>query len=196
MNTNFQQKDASFLSYPTAGWHRALFKWPVQLWRLGLGPILGRLMMVITHTGRVSGLPRRTMLEYFKMDGRKYVASAFGRRSQWYRNIEADPRVTIQTAEGVERMRAMRVTDEGTLLHLLEYVKRRDGPLYDVYLESLAVRPTREDILAKKDRFHWLTFEPTDELTPPPLKVDLVWVWAVLVVGLIALILQKNKLRD
>jgi deazaflavin-dependent oxidoreductase (nitroreductase family) len=150
-------------------------------------------MMVITHTGRVSGLPRRTMLEYFKMDGRKYVASAFGRRAQWYRNIEADPHVTIQTAEGVEHVRAVRVTDEGTLLRLLEYVKRRDGPLYDVYLESLAVRPTREDILAKKDRFHWLNFEPTDKPTPPPLKADLVWVWAIVLLGLIAVLFRKDK---
>jgi len=194
MNEPFQQKDVSFLSYPSTGWHQALFKWPIQLWRLGLGAIIGRLMILITHTGRISGLPRRTMLEYFKMDGRKYVASAFGRRAQWYKNIEAEPRVTIQTADGIERVRAVRVTDEETLLRLLAYVKRRDGPLYDVYLEALDVQPVREDILAKKDRFYWLTFEPTDEPTPPPLKADLVWIWAMLLVGLVAILI--NKLKD
>ena len=40
----------------------------------------------------------------------------FGRRAQWYRNIEADPQVTIQTAAGAESAIARRVTDGDELL--------------------------------------------------------------------------------
>ena len=193
MNSEYKQKDVSFLTYPTGTWHRALFRGPVQLWRLGLAPVIGQVMMLITHTGRRSGLPRRTMVEYFKMDGVKYVASGFGSQAQWYRNIEADPHVTIQTADGVERVRARRLTDGETLLRLLERVRTRDGPLYHVYLQALDVQPEKDDILAKLDRFYWLTFDPTDEPTPPPLQADRVWVLPAIAAGLLGLLILLRK---
>lgn len=193
MKSEYQQKDVSFLTYPREAWHRALFRWPVQLWRLGLAPVIGQVMMLITHTGRKSGLPRRTMVEYFKMDGVKYVASGFGSRAQWYRNIEADPHVTIQTADGVERVKARRLTDGETLLRLLERVRTRDGPLYHVYLQALDVQPEKDDILAKLDRFYWLTFDPTDQPTPPPLQADLVWVLPAIAVGMLVVCCMRRK---
>ena len=190
----FQQKDSGFLTYPKSGWHRAMFMWPVHLWRLGLAPVIGHHMMLISHTGRKSGKTRRTMVEYFKMNGKKYVTSGFGSRSQWYQNIVADPRVTIQTADGVEHMIATRVSDGETLLSLLDCVKRREEQLWKLYLDTIEVQPTREDILAKKDRFYWLTFEPTDEPTPPPLMADLVWVWPLIFAGiLLALLIPKKR---
>jgi deazaflavin-dependent oxidoreductase (nitroreductase family) len=193
MKGEYKQKDVSFLTYPREAWHQALFKAPVQLWRLGLAPLIGQVMMLITHTGRRSGQPRRTMVEYFKMDGVKYVASGFGSRAQWYRNIEADPHVTIQTADGVERVRARRLTDGETLLRLLDRVRIRDGPLYHVYLQALDVQPEQSDILAKLDRFYWLTFDPTDQPTPPPLQVDRVWVLPAIAAGLLGLIILGRK---
>ena len=116
MNEAFVQKDQGFLTYPSNGWRRAMFRWPVQLWRLGLGPVIGRFMVLISHTGRKSGLTRRTMTELHVVNGKKYAPSGFGRRAQWYRNIEADPRVTIQTADGAESAIARRVTDDDELL--------------------------------------------------------------------------------
>ena len=193
MNGTFQQKDVSFLTYPTEAWHQALFRWPVHLWRLGLAPVIGQIMMLITHTGHKSGLPRRTMVEFFRLDGRKYVVSGFGKKAQWYQNIEADPRVTIQTADGVERVKAVRVTDGATMLRLLEKVRTRDGPLYGVYLQAVDVQPDADDVLAKLNRFYWLTFEPTDEPTPPPLQADLVWILPAIAIGLLGLLLLGRK---
>jgi deazaflavin-dependent oxidoreductase (nitroreductase family) len=156
-----------------------MFKWPVQLWRLGLAPVMGHHIVLITQTGRKSGLPRRTMTELYVINGRKYAPSGFGRRAQWYRNIEVDPRVTIQTADGVEPMRAERVVEDDEILTILEEVRRRSEAMYKLHLASLEIEPTTEDILAKKDRFYWLRFDPTDEPTPPPLPADLVWLWPV-----------------
>ena len=194
MGGEFQQKDQGFLTYPTGGWRLAMFKWPVQLWRLGLGPLMGHHMMLITHTGRKSGQPRRTMTEMYEIDGRKYAPSGFGRRAQWYRNIEVDPRVTIQTAVGVESMRAERVVEDEELLTILEGVQGRSQAMYNLHLDSLEIEPTTEDILAKKGRIYWLRFDPTDESTPPPLPADLVWLWPVSVVMvLLALVLARRK---
>ncbi len=39
---------------------------------------------------------------------------------------------------------------------------------------------TPEQFIAEKERFTLITFEPTSEPTPPPLKADLVWAWAIL----------------
>ena len=102
-----------------------------------------------------------------------FVAAGAGSRAQWYRNIEADPQVTIQTADGVGSVRAERVTDGETLLRLLDLVKRREGLLLNMYLDALDVSPDRENILIKKDRFYWLSFEPTDEPAPAPMPADL-----------------------
>jgi deazaflavin-dependent oxidoreductase (nitroreductase family) len=193
MSKEFQQKDAGFLTYPTGGWRLAVFKWPVQLWRLGLGPLLGQLFVLITTTGRKSGLPRRTLTEFHRMNGRIYAPSGFGRRAQWYRNIEADPRVTIQTAVGAQSVVAVRVTDDQEILGLLRVMEKKDGKMMrEIYLNALDIAYDDADILAKKDRIYWLRFDPTDEPTPPPLQADLLWVWPMLAVtGLIKLALWR-----
>jgi deazaflavin-dependent oxidoreductase (nitroreductase family) len=177
MSETFQQKDQGFLTYPTGGWRKAMFKWPVQLWRLGLGPVIGHQMVLISHTGRKTGQTRRTMTELHVVNGQKYAPSGFGRRSQWYRNIEADPRVTIQTAAGAESAVASRVTDDDELLSLMDLEDPINRVMLRSFLATLEIELTEEDILAKKDRIYYLRFDPTDEPTPPPLPADLVWLW-------------------
>ena len=194
---SFQQKNQGFLTYPTGGWRKAMFKWPVQLWRMGLGPLMGQFLVLITHTGRKSGLPRHTLTELHQIQGNKYAPSGFGRRSQWYRNIEADPHVTIQTAAGTESVIAVRVTNDVEIMALMDSMQNKDGSnMRETYLESLEIENNREDILAKKDRIYWLRFDPTNEPTPPPLQADLVWIWpllGVLLSGLIWIISRKRK---
>jgi deazaflavin-dependent oxidoreductase (nitroreductase family) len=194
MTELFQQKDQGFLTYPSGGWRKAMFKWPVQLWRLGLAPIIGRNMVLITHTGRKTGLPRHTMTELHLINGKKYAPSGFGRRSQWYRNIEADPRVTIQTAAGTESMRAARVTGDEELLSVIDLTNPLNRAMQEMFLATIDVEPTPEDILAKKDRIYWLRFDPTDEPTPPPLPADLLWLWPVaLIVVIVAWLFLRQK---
>ena len=79
--------------YPDSPWEKFLVKLPILFWRLGLGPVTGQLFLVLTTTGRKSGLPRRTMVEYSRMSGKKYSPCAFGERAHWYQNIIADPQV-------------------------------------------------------------------------------------------------------
>jgi len=195
MSDTFQQKDQGFLTYPTGGWRKAMFKWPVQLWRLGLGPVIGHHMMLISHTGRKTGQTRRTMTELHTVDGRKYAPSGFGRRAQWYRNIEVDPRVTIQTAAGAESAIAQRVTDGDELLAVMDLEDPMNQVTIKSYLDTLEIEPTAEDILAKKDRIYYLRFDPTDEPTPRPLPADLVWLWPAALLALVTAWLLTRK-RD
>jgi deazaflavin-dependent oxidoreductase (nitroreductase family) len=185
IDSSYTQDYSGLMTYPTAGWHKAIFKWPVQLWRLGLAPFVGNYMMLITHTGRKSGKPRRTMTECYKLGDRKYAPCAFGPRAQWYQNILVDPRVTIQTADGAESANAIRVTENDEILALFDAVGQRARPMLDMYLRTFEMEPDPEDIIAKKDRVYWLRFDPTGEDTPPALEADLVWVWPVAAVGFV-----------
>lgn len=84
---------------PPTGLRRRLWRSPIRLYRMGLGPLLGRRVMLLTHTGRVSGLPRQVVIEVVQKDGDGYVAaSGFGPRADWYRNVMATPEVTLQIA--------------------------------------------------------------------------------------------------
>jgi deazaflavin-dependent oxidoreductase (nitroreductase family) len=57
---------------------------------------LGGLVLLLTTTGRKSGLPRQTRLQYEKEDSVIYVAAARGQQADWFRNIVAHPRVEVQ----------------------------------------------------------------------------------------------------
>jgi len=173
------------MSYPTHRWHKALFKAPLILWRLGLGRLMGGYLMLLTHTGRKTGLPRRTMVEYHKVGGRKYAPVAFGPESDWFKNISIQPQVTVQTSNGAEGARAVRVEDDRELLAVYYRFKRRDPPLTKWFLNSIDIQDDPIDLLTKKDRVYWLRFDPIREETPSPLSSDLVWIWPLLGISLL-----------
>src|SRR5574341_788258 len=159
-----------------------LFKTPLVMWRMGLGPLLVRRhVMVLTTIGRNSGLPRHTGLEYSIVDGVVTTAAGWGERSDWYRNIRHNPLVTLQTAEGTFSAIARRVMDADHVRAMMEPVLESGGDAYfRPWLESLDIRPEIEDIVAKRDRLLLVAFDLIDQLGPIPLKADLVWLWPVL----------------
>ncbi|MFI7128871.1 nitroreductase family deazaflavin-dependent oxidoreductase [Nonomuraea sp. NPDC050153] len=82
---------------PPTGLRRRLWRLPIGLYRIGLGPLLGRRFMLLTHTGRVSGRRRQAVIEIVQHDEDGYVAaSGFGPRSDWYLNVMTTPDVTLQ----------------------------------------------------------------------------------------------------
>ena len=94
----------------------------LALWRLGLGPWLsawpqvGGQILVISHTGRVSGLKRRTPLNYAIVDGEVYIAAGFGSRSDWYRNLKVNPSLEVWLPQGWWSGCAEEITDPGQRL--------------------------------------------------------------------------------
>lgn len=71
----------------------------LRLWRWHLGwvmsavPPLSGKTMVVTHVGRTSGLPRQTPLNYAVLDGDVWCTTH--ERSQWLRNVQANPEVSV-----------------------------------------------------------------------------------------------------
>ena len=73
---------------------RHLLRSPIYLYRLGLGPLFGKRFLLLTHTGRRTGVRHQTVLEvmdYREEGPEAVVMSGFGRNSDWLRNIEATP---------------------------------------------------------------------------------------------------------
>ena len=66
------------------------------LYALGLGPLVGRLVLLLITIGRKSGLPRVTALQYEETDGVIYLGSSKGIHADWVRNIHANPQVKIR----------------------------------------------------------------------------------------------------
>jgi len=66
------------------------------LYAAGLGPLVGIIILLLTTTGRKSGLPRTTPLQYELIDGKYCLGAARGKSADWVRNIEANPRVQVR----------------------------------------------------------------------------------------------------
>ncbi|HEY3344112.1 MAG TPA: nitroreductase/quinone reductase family protein [Anaerolineaceae bacterium] len=73
----------------------------VMLWRLGLGKFIniwpdgsGRIM-VIQNTGRHSGRTYYNPVNYCILNGDVYCTAGFGAKSDWYRNLRANPQVEL-----------------------------------------------------------------------------------------------------
>lgn len=78
---------------------RPLVRAPIWIYRAGAGALLGPRLLMVEHIGRKSGARRYVILEVVShpAPGRYLVASGFGERAQWFRNIQANPRVRVYT---------------------------------------------------------------------------------------------------
>ncbi|MEV5407436.1 nitroreductase family deazaflavin-dependent oxidoreductase [Thermopolyspora sp. NPDC052614] len=86
---------------PPTGLSRLLWRLPIRLYQMRLGFLFGHRMMLLTHIGRISGKPRKAVIEVVEHDpvrGVYIAASGFGARSDWYRNLMAHPKATIEVA--------------------------------------------------------------------------------------------------
>ncbi len=119
------------------------------LYAIGLGPIVGKIILLLTTTGRKSRQPRVTPLQYEEIDGKYYLGSARGTRSDWYRNIEADGRVEVRVKNRRFRGLAETVTDPVRIADFLEVRLRRHPRMMGLLMEKahgLPRCPSREQL--------------------------------------------------
>jgi deazaflavin-dependent oxidoreductase (nitroreductase family) len=89
-----------------------------------------------------------TPLQYEEIDGAIYVASALGDRADWFRNIEADPRVEVRIRSRRFPAMAEPVTDRSRVADFLEFRLRRHPRMVSAIMrrEGLPPHPDRADL--------------------------------------------------
>jgi deazaflavin-dependent oxidoreductase (nitroreductase family) len=100
-------------------------------------------------------LPRQTPLQFEEVDGVYYVASARGDKADWYRNLQADPRVIVQAQGKTFSATAQPITDPVKIADFLELRLQRHPRMMSLMLraEGLPLPFTRaqlEQLAAEK----------------------------------------------
>jgi len=108
---------------------------------LGLGPLIGRFILLLTTTGRKSGMLRITPLQYEEVDGAIYVGSARGVKADWFRNILADPHIQVRVKSRQFEGVAETVTDAGRIADFLELRLKRHPRMVGAILKSEGCQP-------------------------------------------------------
>lgn len=173
-------------------WRLGLGRW-INFWPEGIGCI-----MVLTHRGRKSGLQRRTPVNYALADGDIYCVAAFGQKTDWFRNIQADPQVQVWLPEGWWAGEAHRVEDSPERLGIIRQVLINSGFAASTF-EGIHPRQLTEAQIAKVTADYQLVrIHCAREITGPTAPADLVWVWplavhGVLLAGILWLFFKRRK---
>lgn len=145
----------------------------IALWRMGLGALIGQALLLVSTKRRDTDQPRRALIEYFYVYGKKY---AYGDpNAPWAKDLAADPHVTLQSPLGIERAAARRVNEDEVIEIFTTLMDNRPA-LAQRILQSLDVQAFPQDLVGHIDRLHLLAFDATAEPTPAPLEADLRWV--------------------
>jgi deazaflavin-dependent oxidoreductase (nitroreductase family) len=167
------------------------------LWRLGLGSWgngtkYGGYVMVIKHTGRVTGLTRYTPVNYAIVDGDVFCTAGFGRISDWYRNITVNPQVEIWLPH--ERWAGVveDVSEEaGGARYLREVIIASGfaGPLFGVDPRKLS----DDDFEHLLGSYRLIRIKRKEALTGRGGPGDLAWVWPLATFVLSILLLSRRR---
>jgi deazaflavin-dependent oxidoreductase (nitroreductase family) len=77
----------------------ALFRLPLTAYQHDAGPAVGHTFLAFTHVGRRTGQEHQTVamvLRYDRATGEATICAAWGPQTDWYRNLQAHPAVTVQ----------------------------------------------------------------------------------------------------
>jgi deazaflavin-dependent oxidoreductase (nitroreductase family) len=162
----------------------------LAMWRLGLGgwinfwPAVVGHIMVLVHVGRKTGIKRRTPLNFAAIDGDIYCIAAFGKISDWHKNVLADRRVEVWLPDGWWSGVATDVSDSASRLSLLREVLIASG--FASYCAGIWPKSISDAELARRTgHYRVVRVELTHALTREGGPGDLAWVWPVVALALL-----------
>jgi deazaflavin-dependent oxidoreductase (nitroreductase family) len=128
------------------------------LYAIGLGPVIGGFIVLLTTTGRKSGKKRVTPLQYEKIGEDYYLGAARGLKADWVRNIQSNPQVELRVGAKHFHGAAEIVIDPSRFADFIEVRLERHPRLIGMIMEKahgLPKRPSREQLeeLAKNEAF-------------------------------------------
>jgi deazaflavin-dependent oxidoreductase (nitroreductase family) len=179
---------------------RYLNRFMVLMWRLGLGQFIniwpegsGRIM-VITTTGRKSGLKHRTPVNYGVQDGEIYCMAGFGSGSDWYRNLRSNPKVEVWMPDSWWAGKVEEVSDPALRLPLVRQIVINSGFagwLFGINPHSIS-DVALEKVTAPYILLHVRQVEARTGRGGPG---DLAWVWPAATFLLLMMLSSRRKKR-
>ncbi len=171
-----------------------LFMWRLGFGSWGNGTKYGGYIMVIKHRGRKTGKKRLAPVNYAEIDDRIYCVSAMGDRSDWYRNLIANPEVELWLADGrwagvVEDVTQMK--GRAQILRQVIVASGFAGPLFGFNPRHMS----DEDFDEMLETYRLLCVRKTAPVTGPDGPGDLAWVWPLSTLLLFWLLVRRGKRR-
>ncbi len=128
------------------------------LYAIGFGPLIGRIILLLTTTGRRSGLKRVTPLQYEMIGSDYYLGAARGVKADWVRNIQSNPQVEVRVGAKYIPGTAEVITDPSKFADFMEVRLERHPRMIGLIMQKahgLSKRPSREQLedLAKDEVF-------------------------------------------
>jgi deazaflavin-dependent oxidoreductase (nitroreductase family) len=165
--------------------------------KAGLGPWMGTpfggWILLLRVRGRKSGLPRDNPLSYLVADGAVWVMAGFGSRTDWYRNLLADPRAEVILPGRAISCRGQSIDDPATRARIIPRLVRATGaPGYLTGIDPF--RSTDEQLLAVTAWVPLIRLAPENGeiVAGPDDPGGLGWVWRQAVLLLIGALLVRR----
>ena len=137
---------------PPKGLKLKLFRAPLYVYRFGLGFLFGERFIHLQHWGRVSGSLKEAVIEVIDQDkanNKIYSASGFGEKSQWFKNISANPNVFVTSRNTVYKASAKVLQECEATEVLLRYAKANPKSIKGVAkLSGYDMDGSEQDVIA------------------------------------------------
>jgi deazaflavin-dependent oxidoreductase (nitroreductase family) len=167
-------------------WRLGLDRW-MSFWPEGFGQF-----MVINHTGRKSGLTRRSPVNFAYIEGEIFCVAGFGSLTDWYQNILVNAKVEVWLPDSRWLGNAENIPLDKTTLPILREVLRCSG--FAAILAGVkAMKTSDADLLAICKDYCLVHIKRIEARTGSGGPGDLAWVWPVAFFVMLPFIFRKKK---
>lgn len=141
------------------------FRLPILLYHLHLGWLLGNRFLLLTHTGRKSGLPRKAVIEVIghdRLTDTYFVISGFGKQTDWFLNLRKHPNALVSVGRRDIPVLARPLPEKEGACVLMNYATQHPRIFKElsILLIGRSIDPTEENCLKFVESMPVVAFEP------------------------------------
>ena len=133
---------------PPSGLLGCVAQLPIIFYRLGLGGLLGESLILLNHIGRKTGNIHQVVVRVVSHNkdlDTYYIASAWGFKSQWPRNLLSHPEIAAQIGRRKLTVNAQLLTPQQGAHVLLDYRQRHPEAARQGQGPFWGINPTEAD---------------------------------------------------